>query len=100
MLSNALSTIARMMHMSVETAHLLEATRLVLAETSTFDPEQAFLRFDRDRKAFITPKDICSFMKDNKRDFTLKQAEIFIRPFDDDGDRALNYTEFLFCVMA
>jgi hypothetical protein len=39
MLAEAHSLIARMMHASVEFEHLVESTRLVLAERNDFDPE-------------------------------------------------------------
>ena len=39
MLENALSLVARIMHSSVDHEHLIESTRLVLADRPEFDPE-------------------------------------------------------------
>ena len=74
MLANALTLVARLMHTSVEHEHLIESTRLVLADRQEFDPEQTFLRMDRNRKGCITPQDIVSFMKQNASNCNLKEA--------------------------
>lgn len=95
-----LTAIARLMHTSVHAESLIESTRLVLADRPDFCPEQAYLRFDRDRKGGITAQDIVSFMKQNRQEYSLEQAESFIRPYDDDCDEALSYTEFLYCVLS
>ncbi len=88
------------MHTTVQQESLIESTRLVLADRSEFDPEQAFLRLDRDRKGVITHLDIMNFMKHNRQDCSDTECQMFISPFDDDRDGFLNYNEFLYCVLS
>ena len=96
----AQSAIARIMFTSVEYEALIESTRLVLADRHDFDPEQAVLRMDRDRKGVITAGDVVQFMRHNRQEITEAEALLFIRPFDDDCDEALDYNEWLYCVLS
>lgn len=72
----------------------------MLADRPDFDPEQAFLRLDRDRKSIITANDVVSFMRHNRQEISEAEALLFIRPFDDDCDEALDYNEWLYCVLS
>lgn len=72
----------------------------MLADRPEFNPEQAFLRLDRNRKGVITSADVKAFMKHNQKDCSESDCALFIRPFDDDNDGHLNYTEFLYCVLS
>ena len=71
-----------------------------MADRPEFDPEQAFFRLDRDRKGVITASGIKAFMRHNRQDCSDDECAMFIRPFDDDRDQSLNYTEFLYCVLS
>jgi hypothetical protein len=39
-------------------------------------------------------------MKQNRQDCTEDEARLFVRPYDDDCDEALSYTEFLYCFLS
>jgi hypothetical protein len=39
-------------------------------------------------------------MKENRKECSYEKARMFLRPYDDDCDESLTYTEFLYCVLS
>lgn len=74
----------------------IENRRQKLAANSEFEPYSSFVRLDRNGDGLLDAIDLRAFLCDNSRsNYDVPECEFLIRYFDVDGDRALNYTEFL-----
>ena len=74
----------------------IEGRRQKLAANSEFEPYSSFVRIDRNGDGHVDAVDLRAFLCDNSRsNYDIPECEFLIRYFDVDGDRALNYTEFL-----
>jgi len=74
----------------------LEAARARLCSISDFAPRSAFDRMDRNMSGALSSGEIINFLRDNSC-FHISDSEAFslIEFFDSDGNRRLNFQEFL-----
>ena len=65
-----------------------------------FEPYTAFKRLDRNGTGLISPKPICQFQRENGfRELEPPDFQSMIQYFDLDGDKKLNYHDFLQVVL-
>ena len=77
----------------------IEIIRQILNEQEEFEPYAAFKRIDRLDNGVITASDVMKFLADNKVHHTERNCHLFIQRYDNDGDGALGYKEFLQSVL-
>lgn len=65
-----------------------------------FEPYSAFCRIDRDKKKYLTIRDLSKFLIDNSINFTEKNLHILFRSFDKDKDSAISFEEFLLTILS
>ena len=74
----------------------IEKLRQILAAMRDFEPYTAFRRIDRKNTGLVSAKSLCQFLRENGyRDVQTQDFEHMIRYFDLDGDKRLNYHDFL-----
>ncbi len=73
-----------------------EKLRQVLCSMREFEPYAAFKRIDRGNVGLVEKRALCQFMRENGfRELEPEDFGSLIRYFDLDGDRKLNYHDFL-----
>ena len=74
----------------------IEKMRQILAAMRDFEPYTAFKRIDRNNTGYISGSALCKFMRENGfRELEPDDFARMIKYFDLDGDRKLNYHDFL-----
>ena len=74
----------------------MEKVREDLANLYDFEPYSAFCRLDRDGNKKIYVMDVYNFLQDNNRkQFSVKDVQLFFFFYDLDNSGSLEYPEFL-----
>ena len=97
MLSASTQNLLKDFFMAIANGELdIENRRQKLAGNAEFEPYSTFVRIDRNGDGHVDAIDLKAFLCDNSRStYDVPECEFLIKYFDVDGDRALNYTEFL-----
>jgi len=77
----------------------IEVIRQILCEQEFYEPYAAFKRIDRHDNGVINAADVVKFLADNKVHHSERSCHLFIQRYDNDGDGALGYKEFLQAVL-
>ena len=74
----------------------IEKLRQILCAMRDFEPYTAFKRIDRNNTGFISCNAFCQFQRENGfRELEPEDFQGIVRYFDLDGDKKLNYHDFL-----
>jgi Ca2+-binding EF-hand superfamily protein len=73
----------------------VEIVRQVLCEQPLFETYSAFQRIDRNKRGYISTRDIYKFTSENNSLLTEKQIAMIIRCYDKNHESKLSYADFL-----
>lgn len=78
----------------------IEKLRQSLASLKEFEPYAAYTRIDRERKDFITSRDLATFIRGNNgRDLYDSQVNYMIKYFDSKGHGNIAYFDFMSLIL-
>jgi len=78
----------------------IEGLRQNLASLKDFEPYASFTRIDRQRKDFISARDLSAFIAENKgRQFYESQVNYMIKYFDSKGFGNIAYFDFMAMIL-